>query len=79
MVSDRVEELYRAVRTQDNFEAVETLGPPSAIIQLREQAVLVNFPLDDEHGYLLGMEPEAARDLHSFVTECHHLIHDGSG
>lgn len=75
-MNDRVEEMYRAIRLQDRFDAVDTLGPPSAIIQLRQKAVLVHFPVDDEYGYLLGMEPEAARDLHSFVSECHTIIHD---
>jgi hypothetical protein len=76
-MDDRIEELHRAIRTGDEFDAVETLGPPSAVIQLRSEAVLVNVPVDDERGYLLGMEPEAARNLHSFVSECRRLIHDG--
>lgn len=72
----RVTEIHEAIRTRAEFDAVETLGPPSSVIQVREKAVLVNLPVDDESGYLLGLEPEAARDLHAFVSVCQQIIRE---
>lgn len=71
---DRAMELRLAVRPQESFKSTDTLGKARAIVQIRDHAVILHFPIDDTRGYLIGLEPEAARDLNEFIEECRTLI-----
>lgn len=73
-MKDRAKELRLAIRPQGSFKATETLGKPRAIVQIRDHAVVLHFPIDANRGYLIGLEPEAARDLNEFIEECSSLI-----
>lgn len=50
--------------------SLEALGPEQAMVQIREQAVILRFPMGDRQGIVVSLDIEAARNLHSFVVEC---------
>jgi hypothetical protein len=50
--------------------SLEALGTKQATLQVREQTVILHLLLGDQQGILIGLEPEAARDLTSFITDC---------
>ncbi|MFC7166656.1 hypothetical protein [Halospeciosus flavus] len=51
-------------------ECAEHLGRRYVSLQLREEAVVLNFPTDPNAGRVVTLEPEAARQLTGFVAEC---------
>lgn len=53
---------------------LQGLGEELASVSLREQAVLVHLPVSQKYGVVIGLEPEAARSLHGFVTECRETV-----
>lgn len=50
--------------------SLKELGTKRATLQVREQAVILHLLLGNQRGILIGLEPEAARDLTSFITDC---------
>jgi hypothetical protein len=50
--------------------ALEELGPKSASLQVREAAVVLHLPVEERKGIIIGLEPGAASDLTSFITDC---------
>lgn len=49
---------------------MESLGEERAMVQVREEAVIIRFPVTADRGLVVSLDVEAARDLHEFVTEC---------
>jgi len=71
------QERLEALRTNLTWEwnppktpALEELGGEQASLQIREQTVILHLPVEADHGLLIGLEPGAARDLTSFITDC---------
>lgn len=46
------------------------LGEEQAMVQVRENAVIIRFSMEEEGGILVSLDTEVARDLHGFVVEC---------
>lgn len=76
---ERAEVIHRAVRPRDDTNALDELGATRATIQMREDAVVLHFPVDEDVGYLVGLEPDVARDLSSFVSDCLRIIDRAEG
>lgn len=51
-------------------EVVSKLGAKRATVQVREEAVVIHLLKGVNHGYLIGLEPGAARNLTTFLGEC---------
>lgn len=49
---------------------VSELGEKRATLQIREEAVVIHLLEDVKHGYLIGLDPDAARNLTTFLGEC---------
>lgn len=49
---------------------MEELGQERAMVQVREQAVILRFPVEADRGLVVTLDVDAARDLHRFVTTC---------
>lgn len=71
---ERARAIHRAVQLRDGESVLDELGAAYATVQLREDAVILHFPMGDARGYLVGLEPDVARDLSSFVTDCIRII-----
>jgi hypothetical protein len=56
--------------TPPKTPALEELGSEHASLQNCEQSVILHLPLGRDCGLLIGLEPGAARDLTSFITDC---------
>lgn len=71
---DRVQAIHRAVQPRDGESVLDELGAAYATVQMREDAVILHFPMGDGSGYLVGLEPDVARDLSSFISDCLRII-----
>lgn len=74
---DRTRERLDAIRANITWtwnppddSSLAELGPKQASLQVREEVVVLHLLLEDKQGVLIGLEPEAARDLVSFITDC---------
>lgn len=61
---------------QTNF--MDELGEELAMVQVREDAVIVRFPLRNQKGVVVSMDIDVATDLHSFISECAEMLEDES-
>jgi hypothetical protein len=52
------------------------LGPKTASVQIRREAVIIHFPISGDRGVLIGLEPGAATDLTTFIGNCLEYIQD---
>lgn len=80
-VIDRVRFLSeRLIRADGPIEGspLEALGEQQAMVQVRENVVILRFPLEKTKGIVVSMDVDAARDLHGFVLGCHDLLRDTS-
>lgn len=72
-ITARVDTIHESIRwawNPDESDVVRELGAKRATIQVRENAVIVHLPASDDHGYLIGLEPDAARNLTTSIGEC---------
>ena len=72
-VSKRVNTIHNNITWAWNpgdDEIVSELGVKRATLQVREEAVIIHLLEEVNHGYLIGLEPDAARDLTTFLGEC---------
>lgn len=46
------------------------LGDEQAMVQVREKAVIIHFPMEGEGGIFVSLDTDVARDLHGFVVDC---------
>lgn len=53
------------------------LGDEQAMVQVRERAVVIRFPMAGEGGILVSLDTTAARNLHEFVVDCAERLHGG--
>lgn len=49
---------------------IEELGKKIATLQVRKQAVILHLLVGKDHGIVIGLDPEAARNLNTFIIEC---------
>lgn len=54
------------VREQQAFP----FGELDGTVRLFEDAVVLHFPLPQEHGAIVTLDTEAARQLHEFMRDC---------
>lgn len=75
-VEDRIESLSGRVTPTDTpqDEPLTELGEELAMVQLRDEAVIVRFPLDEPGRLFVSMDVEVARNLHGFTVECAELL-----
>ena len=45
-------------------------GPLEASVHVREKGVILHFPVEQEKGVFVSLEPGAARQLSTFIREC---------
>lgn len=72
-IAERVDTIHDNITwswNPDDDEGVAALGEKRATLQIREQAVILHLLEGRHRGYLVGLDPAAARDLTSFVGEC---------
>lgn len=46
------------------------LGREQAMVQVREEVVILRFPLENDGGLVAILDVDVASDLHSFVVDC---------
>lgn len=76
---ERAGAIHRAVRPRSEASALDELGAPYATVQMRDKAVILHFPVTADSGYLVGLEPDVARDLSAFVSDCIRIIEHANG
>lgn len=54
----------------DEDEVVAELGKKRATVQVRDEVVIIHLIEEAGQGYLIGLEPDAARNLTTFLGEC---------
>jgi hypothetical protein len=50
------------------------MGREQAMVQVREDAVVIRFAIERGAGLLVSLDAVVARDLHGFVVECSELL-----
>ena len=66
----RVEYAYnRILQSQTTDTELASYGKPYATLSVREYAVILNLRSTPTEGVIVGLEPDAARDLVSFIHE----------
>lgn len=55
---------------------LENLGEERAMVQVREEAVILRFPVAADRGLVVTLDVDAARDLHRFVMACSERLED---
>ena len=66
----RVEHIHRNIVQRPAVETGDdSFGKPYATLSVREYAVVLNLRLTPTEGIIVGLEPDAARDLVSFIHE----------
>ena len=53
-----------------NQALTEEFGPLEASVHVREQGVILHFPVEQDKGVLVSLESGAARQLSTFIREC---------
>ena len=48
----------------------EEFGPLEASVHVREQGVILHFPIEQGTGIIVSLEPGAARQLSTFIRDC---------
>ena len=51
-------------------EVTSELGEKQATVQIREESVIIHLLEEENLGYIIGLEPDAARSLTTFVGAC---------
>lgn len=54
------------------------LGEQQAMVQVRQKAVIIRFPMNGRGGLFVSLDAEVARDLHKFVLECSERFRSGT-
>lgn len=49
-------------------------GELNATVRLFDEAILLHFPVGNDRGIVVSLEPETARDLNTFIGECEKRI-----
>ena len=66
----RVANIYdQLIQVQAGDNGEDTFGKPYATLNVREHAVILNLRWSATEGILVGLYPEAARQLEGFVNE----------
>ena len=67
---ERVEHIHTNITQRPTVETGEdSFGKPYATLSVREYAVVLNLRWTPTEGIIVGLEPDAARDLVSFIHE----------
>lgn len=80
-IHDRVDRAHRQIvdaRITAEDEAESDLGETYTTVQIRDELVIINIPQHGSTGTLVSLEPEAARQLTSFLAECVKREHPSS-
>lgn len=48
------------------------------MVQVRGDAGILRFPLEDRNGLVVNLDVAVTTDLHSFITECADILEDES-
>lgn len=57
-----------------NENLAEQFGPLRASVHVREGGVFLHFPVAQDEGIIVSLEPGAAQQLSSFIRECMNRI-----
>ena len=68
---DRLEPESRAAE-----ERAFPFGDLYVTVRRFQEAIIMHFPTGSNRGIVVSLEPETARDLNTFTTECLRRIHD---
>lgn len=67
---ERVEHIHTSIVERPTPEVGDdSFGKPYATLSVRERAVVLNLCWNETEGLLVGLEPDAARDLVAFIHE----------
>lgn len=72
-IAARVDTIHQSIQwawNQDEGDVVNELGEKRATLQVRENAVIIHLLVDANQGFLIGLEPDAAMDLVTFIGRC---------
>lgn len=72
-LTTRVDTIHQSIQwawEPDEDDVVDELGEKRATLQVRENAVIIQLSGGPSRGYLIGLEPEAAVDLVTFIGGC---------
>lgn len=70
---DQIERVLARLQPEGTAEedlAFFHLGSLEATVRVFEQAVILHFPTGRDHGVVVSLDAEAARELNTFIDEC---------
>lgn len=72
-ITTRVETIHENITwawNPSDDDVIAELGEKRATVQVRKDAVIIHLLEDVHQGYLIGLDPDAARNLTTFLGEC---------
>lgn len=72
-VERRTRSIYDQIvqaRTSRDDALAKDLGRKRVTLQIRQEAVLIHLLETRQRGHIISLEPEAARDLVTFLNDC---------
>lgn len=75
---EELAEYYRQVNRNQTAEEPFDLGTNHCTVNFYDDAILFHFTQGEELGTVITLEPEAGRDIVSFITDCLEQLHYNS-
>lgn len=75
-LNTEIREMLGRLRPESSQEEVEAFPFEKLQATLRrfDDAIILHFPVGDERGVVVSLEPQTARDLNTFIGECEERI-----
>jgi arginine repressor len=76
LLTSRIDRMLRRIRPESSSseERAFPFGELNATVRLFQDAIFIHFPLGNNHGIAVTLEPETARNLNTFIGECEKRI-----
>lgn len=71
-LTSQIDRMLRRLRPESTpaEERSFPFGELNATVRLFDEAIILHFPRRKDQGVVVSLEPEAARDLNTFIGEC---------
>ena len=75
-LQSQIDRMLRRLRPESSPEEEQSFlfGELHSTVRVFDEALIMHFPLGNDEGVIVALEPDAARSMNSFIRECHQQI-----
>lgn len=75
-LTSEIDRMLDRLRPEATAEEVRSFpfGDLNTTVRLFDEALILHFPVGQDRGIVVSLEPETARDLNTFIGECQQRI-----